>query len=301
MEWSELPPLSALRAFEAVGRHLNLSSAGRELNVTHSAVSQQVKRLEEQLGHSLIVREKGGVALTSMGRQLAAILTEGLGQIKDGLAEILTVDDDPPLYVTTTPSFAAHWLIPRLVEFKQANPDVELFVDADNRLTDLAKSEYDLAIRYGDGNWPGFRSEQLMNTGTVVVAAPELLGNREFIEPKDLMKLPWIEDLSAEEEFPNWLRRNDVDPGKHKNRIHISGAMLRSALLAGQGVGLTTRAMIQEDIENGRLIVLFDAERPDFAKAGYFLVWRKGTMRPTLQKFKDWLHNLTAEQAVEQN
>ncbi len=295
MEWSELPPLSALRAFETVGRHLNLSSAGRELNVTHSAISQQVKRLEEQLGHSLIVREKGGVALTPMGRQLATILSEGLGQIKDGLSEILTVDDDPPLYITTTPSFAANWLIPRLTEFRQANPDVELFVDADSRTMDMAKSAFDLAIRYGDGNWPEFRREPLVNTGLVIVAAPDLLTGKVVTEPKDLLKFPWIEDLTAEEEFPNWLRRNDIDPSQHKSRIHIGGAMLRSALLAGQGIGMTTRAMIEEDIEDDRLVVLFDAEDPDLVPSGYFLVWRKGTMRPTLQKFKDWLHDLTAE------
>ena len=295
MDWHELPPLSALRAFEAVGRHRNLSAAGRELNVTHSAVSQQVKRLEEQLSLRLIVWEKGGVSLTPVGQKLAAILAEGLGHIKDGLAEVLDLEEDPPLYITTTPTFAAQWLIPRLSEFRQLYADIELFVEADSRVTDLAKSEFDLAIRYGDGNWPDIRAEPLVNTAVVVVAAPSLLEGQDLNQLSDLLKLPWVEDLSAEEEFPNWLRQHGIDPTQHKNRIHISGGMLRSALLTGQGVGMTTAAMIKDDLEQGRLVVLFDTDKPDHSGAGYFLVWRKGAMRPSLKKFKDWLHSMTVE------
>ncbi len=153
-----LPSLAALRAFEAAARTLSFSEAGREMNVSHAAVAQNVRRLEAELGRPLMARSGRGLALTADGAALARGLSEGFGTIRATLAAFAADDAARPLRITMTPNFAVGFLIPRLGGFHRAHPEVELDLDPSARVVDLAAGGVDLAIRYGNGGWPGLET-----------------------------------------------------------------------------------------------------------------------------------------------
>lgn len=169
MDWRALPPLTALRAFAALAQTGSASGAGAALSVSHAAISQQVKALEAHMGLSLVRREGRGLALTIEGRQLAEALDEGFGLIAQR-----------PLQISTTPQFAAAWLMPRLRDFQSRHPGVDLMVHPSPQRADPAPGGVDLAIRFGLGAWDGLEAELLVPTDIVITAAPALVGTREF-------------------------------------------------------------------------------------------------------------------------
>ncbi|MXN63852.1 LysR family transcriptional regulator [Stappia sp. GBMRC 2046] len=199
MGWEGLPSLSVLRAFEAAARHGSFSAAGRELNVTHAAVAQQVRRLEEHLGMSLIYREGRGICLTPEGAELSASLSESLENIRSSVMSVLGRDRDRALHVSVTPAFASGWLVSRLGEFRDENPDIELKLHASPKVADLKRDGFDLTIRFGKGVWPGVESELLFKSKYVMVAAPGLVEGRKISRPADLLDYPWLQDLGADE------------------------------------------------------------------------------------------------------
>lgn len=284
---SRLPPLSALRAFEAAARNLSFSAAGRELNVTHVAVGQQVRRLEELLGVTLVIRHPRGLELTPEGARLAARLVEGFGLLREAVAEITEAGGDRPLRVTLTPMFAANWLMPRLGEFRAEHPDIQLMLNPTPERVDLRREDYDLAIRYGAGEWPGLEAEPFIPSRFVIAAARELVEGRRLETPADLAHLPWLMQQGTDE-FDVWLAAHGVRvEGKH-NITHLPGYMLLAAIREGQGVGCTTRLFIEEDLRAGRLVSLFEDDAQDM-RAGYYLVRRPGPLREPLKLFIGWL------------
>ncbi|MEM0944316.1 MAG: LysR family transcriptional regulator, partial [Pseudomonadota bacterium] len=160
----KLPSLASLRAFEAAARHLGFSAAGRELNVSHAAVAQQVRGLEAFLGLKLVARAGRGLELTPEGVLLADHLAEGFGKISSGIQQLTEAESARPLHITMTPSFAIGWLMPRLPLFREAHPEVELMVNPTVNVVSLADAGYDLAIRFGRGPWPGLESVPLIST-----------------------------------------------------------------------------------------------------------------------------------------
>ncbi|MDF1720894.1 MAG: LysR family transcriptional regulator [Minwuia sp.] len=288
MDWSGMPPLATLRSFEAAARHLNFTSAGREMNVTHAAVSQQVRRLEDRLGVSLMVREGRGLALTDDGARLAWQLSDGFGTLQQAIADFTDNEAMRALKVTVTPIFATSWLMPRIADFRAGHPDIELMLNPTFELIDLKRDNYDLAIRYGIGRWPRLESEPLIPSSFVVVAATSLVGGRKIETPADAAKLPWLQELGTDE-LKIWMARRGVVVERKTDITHMPGFMIPSALRDGQGVACTARVFVEDDIQSGRLMVLFedddDAENP----AGYHMVWQPGPMRPPLKAFVTWL------------
>lgn len=287
MQWSDLPPLSMIRAFEAAARLRGFSAAGRELNVTQAAIGQQVRGLERRLGVALMRRQGRGVTLTVEGRRLADGLGEGLAAIRTALGEVIDLAADRPVRVTMTTHFAASWLSPRLGAFRARHPGVELLLNPTGDLIDLARSDFDLAIRYGVGPWPGLAAERLMVSPKVVVAAPSLVAGRRIDHAADLLSLPWVQELGVDE-WRVWLAQHDVDPGAKRDIYHMPGHMAFEALRSGQGVGLTARMLVEEDLSAGRLIALFE-DPPGETAAGYVLLSRPGPMRADLAAFVNWL------------
>lgn len=292
-----LPPLSMLRAFEAAARLQSFSAAGRELNVTHVAVSQQVRKLEAHLDLSLVVRSGRGLELTEEGARLAARLIESFDGMREALAEVEERRRARPLRVTLTPMFAGTWLMPRLGAFRAAHPDIELMLNPTPELIDLRREDYDLAIRYGPREWPGLETEAFMPSGFAVIAAPALLEGVRLDSPADLAHLPWILQQGIEE-FWVWLKDHGVEVADKRDISHLPGYMVIPAARDGQGVALVSRVLAEEDIRKGTLVSLFDDDWRGNTGAGYYLVHRPGPLRAPAQRFVRWLkQSVEADQA----
>ncbi|WP_372422422.1 LysR substrate-binding domain-containing protein [Salinarimonas chemoclinalis] len=296
MNWSDLPPLSMLRAFEAAARHRGFSAAGRELNVTHSAIAQQVRGLEERLGVALMRREGRGLALTPDGARLAGTLREALDLMREGVGALVAGAAERPVQVTTTTGFAAGFLAPRLGAFRYEHPEIELMINPSAKTIDLARSDFDLAVRYGDGGWEGVESEPLLESAKVVVAAPALIEAGAVREPRDLLRYPWIQELGLGE-WQAWLAAQGIAIGQKRDIHHLPGHMAIAALRDGQGIGLTARMLVEADLAAGRLVVLFD-DVSVTREAGYWLVRRPGRLRPSAAAFADWLRREAHAQAA---
>ena len=286
MNWQNLPPVPALRAFAAFVDKGSLTAAGAALNVSHAAISQQLRHLERHLDLTLFDRTGRSLTLTPAGEQLAAATTAGFQRMIDVVEELTGADADRPLHVSTTPNFAVSWLMPRLPDFRARHPDIDIMIDPALQLVTLAPGGIDIAIRYGDGNWPGLDSEPLLNSPMVVVAAPSLMGTRTVDSPADLASAPWVEELGTSE-ATRWLAANGVEPDPARRRMALPGNMMLDAARDGQGVAVAVRSFVEGDLAAGRLVALFTAPRTD----GYHIVTRPGVLRPPVKAFLKWLRH----------
>ncbi|MCR9256352.1 MAG: LysR substrate-binding domain-containing protein [Alphaproteobacteria bacterium] len=286
MNWSDLPPLSMVRAYEAAARTGGFSAAGRELNVTHAAVAQQVRALEERLGVALMVRDGRGLKLTPEGETLAHKFSEAMVAICAAVREVEERSRDKPVSVTTTPTFASGWLMPRLRAFRQAHPGTELVIHPSIDVVDLDNGEMDLAIRCGEGNWPGMTVHPLVLTETVLVAAPALLQGKCVSEACDLFDLPWIETEGAPY-WPEWLAARGITVLDKADITTLPPGMIREAVVEGHGVAIIARAPFQDLIDQGKLMqVMPDRCSPDF---GFYIVHPQRPLRPPVAAFVAWL------------
>lgn len=288
-----LPPLAMLRAFEAAARHGSLSDAGRELNVTHAAISQQVKKLEAWLDRPLIRRAGRGVALTPDGAQLAQGLTAGFDALRDALSAFVEEDADRPVNVTMTPNFAMFWLMPRLARFRDAHPGIELRINPTGAAVDMLDRSHDLAIRYGNGGWPGLEDTPLILTRFLICAAPALAAQVEGKPPEALLSLPWLQELDTDE-VRMWQRMEGIEAPPPARVTSLPGPMLMQALRDGQGVGSVAEIFALPDLEAGRLAAVHVGKRTG---TGYHIVRRPGPLRAPAKAFADWLRREAAADA----
>jgi len=284
MDWRSLPSLSALRAFAALAEAGSFTKAGEALNVSHAAISQQVRGLEDRLGVALILRDRRG-AMTPEGERLAAALQAAFLAIERVVNEVAGRNVARPLQVTTTSAFAISWLMPRLSEFRLQHPEVELMINPTAEVVELAPGGIDVGIRFGRGDWRGLDSALLVPTTMVVVAAPALIGTRRIAEPRDLLGLPWLQELGTSE-MSTWMHDHGFGAHRPESLAHLPGHLLLEALRNGDGVSVTTRVSVERDLEAGRLTVLFEE---DHRGLGYHVVTRPGVMRPPLRAFVAWL------------
>ncbi|MGO4665644.1 transcriptional regulator GcvA [Bosea sp. 2RAB26] len=294
MKTDRLPPLNALRAFEATARHLSVKEAADELCVTPGAVSQMLKALELHFGTQLFRRINRGMALTPAGQSLMPPVRNAFRQIAEASRRI---DADPgtgPLTISTTPFFASAWLVPRLKQFHAAHPDIDLRVVTGTALVDFVRDGVDVAVRHGFGHYPGLRSELLVAVEVVPVAAPALLAS--LGRPQDaacLARWPHVHD-SERKAWQSWFQAQGVEEfsAPRGPSFDDSGLMLK-AVLSGQGAGLLPAAMIETDIAEGRLVQLANvALLEDFA---YFLVFPDtGRARPGVAAFCAWMREVAA-------
>jgi LysR family glycine cleavage system transcriptional activator len=265
------------------------------MNVTHVAVSQQVRRLEEHLGAALMVRNGRKLELTPDGAWLARRLIDSFDGIRGALAQFGAAAERRPLRVTLTPMFAATWLMPRLSEFRAEQPDIELMLNPSPERTDLWRDDYDLAIRFGLGEWPGLEVEPFIPSGFIVVAAPGLVSQARIDSPADLTRLPWVLQQGTDE-FDVWLDAHGVKvSGKH-DVTHLLGYLVLSAARDGQGIAFASRVLVEDDLRSGRLVGLFAEDGYGDKQAGYYLVRRPGPMRASLKHFVRWLKRAAARQ-----
>jgi LysR family glycine cleavage system transcriptional activator len=289
-----LPPLNALRAFEAAARHLNFSRAADELSVTPGAVSQQIQNLEDFVGVALFKRTPKGLLLTDPAQIALPALREAFDRLAEAASMLTAAVDGRRLTVSMAPSFAAKWLVPRLGKFEALHPMVDVWVSAGMELVDFASGEIDIAIRYGAGHYAGLEVTRLMQETVIAVASPELLERQALAELSDLSHQVLLHDGSpdADESCPDWnmwLAARGVRgvDGSRGPRFNQSSLVIEAAV-GGRGVALAKRALAQADLDAGRLVAPFQiATAVDFA---YYVVHPKAKGRlPQVKAFVAWL------------
>ncbi|UWR02427.1 LysR family transcriptional regulator [Ruegeria conchae] len=290
MDWLKLPPLAALRAFAAFAEKRNVVEAGAALNVSHAAISQQLRVLEKYLGAALLDRSGKALTLTADGEHLARALQLGFGAIEAAVGDLARSGLDRPVHVSLTSSFAASWLMPRLPAFRESHPEVNLILDPSAEVVDLRPGGVDIAIRYGPGGWSGVHSEMLLQSPVVIVAAPKLLGGKTSLTPSELAQLPWLEEVGTTE-ATSWLAEHGVGPERGAGRTQLPGNLVLEGLRAGQGVTVTVRHFVEQDIKAGRIVELY--AEPD--ARGYHIVTANSALRPAVRTFAGWLRRQARE------
>jgi LysR family glycine cleavage system transcriptional activator len=294
MRWTDMPPLTALRAFAVLAETGSASRAGAALNVSHAAISQHVRTLEDRLHVKLVRRAGRGLALTAEGQALADALLGAFGDMCAALDALTAQEADRPLQITTTPNFTANWLMPRLADFRARNPDVELMINPSPGLTRVGPDGFDVAIRFGNGDWPGLSVQPLVMSSIVILAARDLIGDRRIDSPSDLLDLPWLQELGTVE-VTAWLTRHGVTETRVRNMTHLPGNYILEAIRRGDGISATARAFAEDDIKSGRILVLYEDVTPG---TGYHIVTAPGVMRPSVKAFTAWLRRQARGQAV---
>ena len=291
-----LPSLPALRLFEAAARHLSFTKAAQELNVTQAAVSHQVRALEEQLGIKLFRRTTRRLGLTPEGQRLQPAASEAFRILGRALAEIGR--GEQLLSITTTPSFGARWLAPRLGRFAERHPDIELSIRHTRAVLDLTREGLDLAIRWGKGRWPGVESELIGPASRIVVASPGYVRKLKLKWPKDIDRAALLHD-ETREDWTEWLLVAGLDAALARRGIVFDdeNALLQAAL-NGQGLALAHSSIAADDLQAGRLVSPFDLALAE--GYGYYLVYEAGALeRPKVAAFRAFLKEEgSREQAV---
>jgi LysR family transcriptional regulator, glycine cleavage system transcriptional activator len=284
-----LPPLNALKAFEAAARHESFTRAAEELCVTQGAVSHQVKALEADLAIKLFNRERQRLIITEAGRDYLTIIRDALDRIAVGTERLLERQNAGVLTVSTSPDFAAKWLVHRLGHFAEAHSGIDLRVSATLHHVDFAREEVDMAVRHGDGNWPGLDTVRLCSEQLFAVCSPKLLsGRRRLSKPADILKFPLLH-LDSRADWKNWLGAAGIDDvavthGPVLNRA----SMVIDAAINGQGIALARTTLAAWDLINGRLVRPFPQSLP--LSRTYWIICPKVTaMLPKIVTFRDWL------------
>ncbi|NHH99585.1 LysR substrate-binding domain-containing protein [Oceanimonas sp. MB9] len=280
--------LSGLRVFAVAARHGSYSAAASELCVTQAAVSQQIRNLEASLGCRLFVRRGSGMMLTTEGQALLPFAEQGLAILERGLAR-LAHPAAGPLQVSVLPSLAARWLMPRLWRFTETHPQLELRLQPSQQLADFAAGEVDLAIRYGEGHYPGLHSELLMSDTAFPVCAPALATRLQRVA--DLISLPLVAGPEyAGVSWANWLALsgNEHILPQCRQLTVDDGNLGLEMVLAGQGVALSRSVLVADLLRQGRLCRPFATELTP--KHRYYLVWRPDSSRLNdITMVRDWL------------
>lgn len=281
-----LPQLNALKAFEAAARHESFTRAAEELCVTQGAVSHQVKALELELGIKLFIRERQRLIITNAGRDYLVVVRDALDRIAMGTERLLQRQSSGALTVSTSPDFAAKWLVHRLGRFAEAHPGIDLRISATMHHVDFAREDVDIAVRHGDGHWPGLHVTRLCTEQLFVVCSPKLAATLR--QPADVLKLPLLH-LEDSDAWSAWLQVAGVsDAGAGSATVLNRASMLIDAAIDGHGVALARTTLAAWDIINKRLVRPFTIALP--LSKSYWIVCPKATASlPKLIAFRHWL------------
>ena len=284
-----LPPLNALKAFEAAARHQSFTRAAEELCVTQGAVSHQVKALEAELGLKLFNRERQGLLITEAGREYMAVIRDALDRIAAGTERLLQRQNTGVLTVSTSPDFAAKWLVHRLGRFAEMHPEIDLRISATLHHVDFAREDVDLAVRHGDGNWPGLEATRLCGEELFAVCSPKLLGKRARLKKAgELVKLPLLH-LDDRKVWARWLEAAGVaNPAPLQGLILNRASMVIDAAIDGQGVALARTTLAAWDLINGRLVQPFPTTLRT-AKTYWIVCPTATSALPKIVRFRNWM------------
>jgi LysR family glycine cleavage system transcriptional activator len=288
---ARLPSLNGLRAFEAAARHLSFTQAASELNVTQTAISHQIRRLEEELGIRLFIRKNRALALTAQARDYLPGVRAAFNDLRLATDRLLRKDDDNVLTISTLASLAAKWLLPRLSSFQEAHPGIDVRITTSTSLVDFKGGDVDAAIRYGRGTWQGLRADWLMADEVFPVCSPALLsGKKPLRTAEDLREHVLLHTGANSDDWRQWLTAAGLpaDLSRQRGITFDLALMTVQAAIDGIGVAMGRTSYVQDDIAKGRLVVPFDIALP--ADAGFYLVSPEGVAEPAkLKAFRQWL------------
>jgi LysR family glycine cleavage system transcriptional activator len=286
-----LPSLNGLRAFEVAARQLSFTRAAAELHVTQTAISHQIRRLEDQLGIRLFERRTRELRLTREAAAYLPAVQAAFEALREATARLQRPVRDGTLTISTTASLAAKWLVTRVAAFQDANPGIEVRITTSPHLVDFRREEIDMAVRYGRGSWPGLRARWLMAEDIFPVCAPALLqGDKPLRQPQDLVHHTLLHTTTSREDWQLWLTAAGlpVSIAARRGMSFDQSFMAVQAAVDGLGVALGRTRFVEADIAAGRLVVPFDVVLP--ADAGFYIVAPEETADiPKIALFRDWL------------
>ncbi len=284
-----LPPLNSLRAFEAAARHLSFKKAAQELNVTPGAISQQVKRLEANLGIQLFRRSPTSLQLSQAGQEYLPVIRRAFERISEA-TERLRVDRGIDIVTVSTMSgFAAKWLVPRLSRFRESHPNIDVRISTSWHLVDFGREDVDVAVRHGLGRYQGLRSWRVLVEDMVPVCSPKLLAGRPDLGTlADLRNQTLLHDQERRD-WGLWLEAAGVTGIDGTRGLSFTDeTLMLEAAIEGQGIALGRSALIERDLAEGRLVKPFDVRIPN--EFAYYLVCPDGRAdTPKIVAFRDWL------------
>jgi LysR family glycine cleavage system transcriptional activator len=285
-----LPSLGGLRAFEAAARHLSFKAAAVELAVTPTAISHRIRRLEEELGSELFYRRARSIALSRAGEVLLPDVRDAFVKLQQATGKMRDAEGSGVLTVSTVASFAVKWLVPRLGDFQQQNPGIDVRISSNMALSNFREDGVDLAIRYGRGRWPDLRADLLFSEGSFPVAAPSLLsGGTPLNDPADLAQHTVLHTANFPDDWRRWLTMAglpDLEPAG--NQIFDETIVVQQAAINGLGMALGRQALAGIDIAAGRLVKLFDMALPQ--ETAFYLVSPLATQdQPKIAAFRNWI------------
>jgi len=293
--YKKLPPLKALRAFEASARHGSLTKAAEELFVSAGAVSQQVKLLEEFIDQPLFERRHRQIVLTETGKRLMPGVSAAFDQIQLSVDKVMHRDQSKPLTISAAPSFAGRWLVPRLQRFNQQHPEIDVRIDTSCGLSDLVHSDIDVGIRFGTGQYPGLQTDFLSCQEVFPVCAPSLIKpNTPLQNPDDLRhyQLLHYDYPHLNDSWPDWqmwlaaVGSGDVE--SHRGLRFVEVNLLIDAAIRGQGVALAGSISVKSALASEELIRPFEMAIP-LDLAYYFVAHESKVKQPAISAFRTWL------------
>lgn len=285
-----LPPLNALRAFEAAARLLSFTKAAEELSITPSAISHQIRGLEAHLGVRLFRRASRSLMLTDEGQSYLPVLRDAFDAIHAATSRLATRRAAGPLTVSLLSSFAVRWLIPRLRRFQSSRPEIEVRLSTTARPVDFRREDIDCAIRHGRGQWPGLAADLLLAEDLFPVCGPKLLEGRHPLKaPHDLALHSLFHIAMRRDDWRVWLNAvgiADIDP--ERGPVFESSDLALRAAAEGLGVAIASSALVEDDLEKGRLVAPFDVRLPTDS-GYYFVVPEDRREQPKIAAFRAWL------------
>jgi LysR family glycine cleavage system transcriptional activator len=283
-----LPPLTAIRAFDAAGRCLSFTKAAEELNVTQAAISHQVRALEDWFGRPLFRRRNRQVFLTEFGQAYLPAVTEALDMLDEATRQLMRQEDTGRLTISVLGSFAATWLVGRLGQFRTLHPNIDVHLNVDDRLIDFAREDIDAAIRYGRGDWPGVKIVKILSEELFPVCSPALLDKHPLRTPDDLRHHTLLHD-DMRIDWRMWLMAAGIEGiDATRGPGYTNSALVIQAAIGGQGVALGRSPLVNADLAAGRLVKPFELALP--SEYAFYLVYPEASAaQPKIVAFQEWL------------
>ena len=286
--FKRLPPLNSLKSFESSARHLSFTKAADELFVTQAAVSHQIKLLEDFLGVRLFKRKNRSLELTELGKIYFTDVSKILNSLANATTKLITQKNEPHLSISVPQTFGMQWLVPKLSEFNQQYPDIEVRLKGEDQDEVTLNNEIDIAIYYGKGNWDGLQAEKLADANLLLLASPKLLQQQPVTQEKDLLAHTLIHIHTRD----NWrnmaqlLKIEDLDIQHGPLFSHTFMAL--QAAVHGQGIVLANKILAQHEIDNGNLQVVLDESLPD-PKSYYVVNHLNRSNNEQINLFRQWI------------
>ncbi|MGH1484849.1 MAG: transcriptional regulator GcvA [Cellvibrionaceae bacterium] len=286
---NRLPPLNALRSFEAAARRGSFQAAASELFVTPSAISHQIKTLEEFLGLELFIRQPRRITLTHAGDDYYRSVQRALLEIDRSTQKLISSHQSGELHLSVAPAFLTRWLLPRISSFYEAHPDIMIEISAATGLIDFDHQETDMAVYFGGGDWPGIEMHLLRHYQQWPVFNPKLLRGKTVDKPEDILKYTLLHVNKRHEEWGNWFKKMDTHYKESKQGMYFSsGSLTTAAAINGLGFALADVGFVSEEIASGALVVPFEGCL-ETGKSFYLVYQKNRALTYSMKAFQSWL------------